>query len=121
MSTSSASAPPRVTRSERTAPVAERERKREQKRQRRCPSRRFNAGWAASAAPPPPRTWKASVGRPPYDHRTAPLKAPTPLRRADVSQAPSARRASTAGAVLNAVLDHGPVARSTVAPLTGPS
>ncbi|WP_308800071.1 ROK family protein, partial [Streptomyces sp. UH6] len=42
------------------------------------------------------------------------------LRRSDIPAAlPGARRASGAGAVLGAVLDHGPVARSTVARLTG--
>ncbi|WP_246212528.1 ROK family transcriptional regulator [Streptomyces abyssomicinicus] len=42
------------------------------------------------------------------------------LRRSDIPAAlPAARRASGAGAVLGAVLDHGPVARSTVARLTG--
>ncbi|MFI0723043.1 ROK family protein [Streptomyces sp. NPDC021224] len=52
----------------------------------------------------------------PPDHPVA----PTPLRRADV--APSAgqpRRPAGAAAVLRAILDHGPVARSTVARLTG--
>jgi len=44
---------------------------------------------------------------------------PTPVRRADVPSAPAQRRGSAAGAVLGAVLDHGPVARSTVARLTG--
>ncbi|GJF31630.1 sugar kinase [Kitasatospora sp. NE20-6] len=40
------------------------------------------------------------------------------LRRTDIPAAGS-RRASSAGTVLRAVLDHGPVARSTVARLTG--
>ena len=40
-----------------------------------------------------------------------------PLRRADIPA--QARRASSTGAVLRAVLEHGPVARSTVARLTG--
>lgn len=51
--------------------------------------------------------------------RTSPL-APAPLRRADVPQpAGSPRRPPGAAAVLRAILDHGPVARSTVARLTG--
>ncbi|WSR66904.1 ROK family protein [Streptomyces sp. NBC_01198] len=45
---------------------------------------------------------------------------PTPLRRADVPPAAGPpRRPAAAGAVLGAILDHGPVARSTVARLTG--
>ncbi|SCD53886.1 Sugar kinase of the NBD/HSP70 family, may contain an N-terminal HTH domain [Streptomyces sp. DvalAA-14] len=55
--------------------------------------------------------------RPPDNRRPAPLAPPTPLRRADA--APPVRRASAAGAVLGTILDHGPVARSTVARLTG--
>ncbi|MEV4947314.1 ROK family transcriptional regulator [Streptomyces sp. NPDC053755] len=54
---------------------------------------------------------------------SSPLTAPrrsAPLRRADIPPPLSAtRRASGAGAVLGAILDHGPVARSTVARLTG--
>ncbi|MFD9216729.1 ROK family protein [Streptomyces sp. NPDC059544] len=43
-----------------------------------------------------------------------------PLRRSDIPRAGTAvRRAPGPGAVLGAVLDHGPVARSTVARLTG--
>ncbi|MFD9366269.1 ROK family protein [Streptomyces sp. NPDC060020] len=44
-----------------------------------------------------------------------------PLRRSDIPPAGAnpLRRASGTGAVLGAVLDHGPVARSTVARLTG--
>ncbi|MFD5141882.1 ROK family protein [Streptomyces sp. NPDC058401] len=44
-----------------------------------------------------------------------------PLRRADIPPAGAnpLRRASGTGAVLGAVLDHGPVARSTIARLTG--
>ncbi|WP_055589317.1 ROK family transcriptional regulator [Streptacidiphilus griseoplanus] len=53
------------------------------------------------------------------DQRSAPARARTPLRRADIPQARPARRTSSAGTVLRAVLDHGPVARSTVARLTG--
>lgn len=47
-------------------------------------------------------------------------RLPTPVRRADIppSAAPP-RRAPGSRTVLNAVLDHGPVARSTVARLTG--
>lgn len=70
---------------------------------------------------PPPSTWKATVVvLPPSDRRdTAPLP-PTPLRRADVPHsAVPLRRPSAAGTVLSAILDHGPVARSTVARLTG--
>ncbi|MFD5033577.1 ROK family protein [Streptomyces sp. NPDC058220] len=44
---------------------------------------------------------------------------PTPLRRSDIRAAAPARRALGTGAVLRAILDHGPVARSTVARLTG--
>ncbi|MFF3325118.1 ROK family protein [Streptomyces sp. NPDC002889] len=45
---------------------------------------------------------------------------PVPLRRSDIpSTAPSARRVPSTGAVLGAILDHGPVARSTIARLTG--
>ncbi|MFE6839111.1 ROK family protein [Streptomyces sp. NPDC057705] len=45
----------------------------------------------------------------------------TPLRRSDIPSASAnpLRRSSGTGAVLGAVLDHGPVARSTVARLTG--
>ena len=54
------------------------------------------------------------------DRRTAPFDPPTPLRRADLPQAVGpVRRTSAAGDVLGAILDHGPVARSTVARLTG--
>ncbi|MFF5933392.1 ROK family protein [Streptomyces sp. NPDC012508] len=43
-----------------------------------------------------------------------------PLRRSDIPPSPpAARRAPGAGAVMGAILDHGPVARSTVARLTG--
>ncbi|MFE4309554.1 ROK family protein [Streptomyces sp. NPDC056891] len=45
---------------------------------------------------------------------------PVPLRRADIpSAAVPPRRAASTGAVLGAILDHGPVARSTIARLTG--
>ncbi|MFE6059112.1 ROK family protein [Streptomyces sp. NPDC056431] len=45
---------------------------------------------------------------------------PVPLRRADIpSVAVPPRRAASTGAVLGAILDHGPVARSTIARLTG--
>lgn len=46
---------------------------------------------------------------------------PAPLRRADIppTTASAPRRGSAAGAVLGAILDHGPVARSTIARLTG--
>ncbi|WP_031518581.1 ROK family transcriptional regulator [Streptomyces sp. NRRL F-5123] len=46
--------------------------------------------------------------------------APTPLRRPDVAaSAAQPRRPAGAPVVLRAILDHGPVARSTVARLTG--
>ncbi|MBW5247887.1 ROK family transcriptional regulator [Streptomyces poriferorum] len=44
---------------------------------------------------------------------------PTPLRRSDIPSAGPARRVPGTGSVLGAILDHGPVARSTVARLTG--
>lgn len=47
-------------------------------------------------------------------------RRPTPVRRADIRPVTApARRAPGTKTVLNAVLDHGPVARSTVARLTG--
>ncbi|WP_405607076.1 ROK family protein [Streptomyces sp. NBC_01511] len=47
-------------------------------------------------------------------------RRPTPVRRADIPPATAPpRRAPGTKTVLNAVLDHGPVARSTVARLTG--
>ncbi|MEU0526099.1 ROK family protein [Streptomyces niveus] len=47
-------------------------------------------------------------------------RPPTPLRRADIPPATAPpRRPPGTRTVLNAVLDHGPVARSTVARLTG--
>lgn len=47
-------------------------------------------------------------------------RRPTPVRRADIAPPASPpRRAPGTRTVLNAVLDHGPVARSTVARLTG--
>ncbi|MBY8878979.1 ROK family transcriptional regulator [Actinacidiphila acidipaludis] len=55
----------------------------------------------------------------PQNDRRSRTALPTPLRRADVGPPPGQRRGSAAGAVLGAVLDHGPVARSTVARLTG--
>ncbi|MGW1025260.1 ROK family protein [Streptomyces sp. NPDC002577] len=48
-----------------------------------------------------------------------PRRGPTPLRRSDIPASGPARRVSAAGSVLSAILDHGPVARSTVARLTG--
>lgn len=57
---------------------------------------------------------------PPPDRRDTAPPPPTPLRRADVRPpAGTPRRPPAAGAVLGAILDHGPVARSTVARLTG--
>ncbi|MCI3222750.1 ROK family protein [Streptomyces sp. NP-1717] len=66
--------------------------------------------------PLPSRIWKTPVKKPPVP---APRR-PTPLRRADIPPATAPpRRAPGTKTVLNAVLDHGPVARSTVARLTG--
>ncbi|MFI6554626.1 aldo/keto reductase [Streptomyces griseus] len=45
-----------------------------------------------------------------------PARRPAPLRRSDIPAAAPARRASGAGSVLSAILDHGPVARSTFEP-----
>jgi predicted NBD/HSP70 family sugar kinase len=42
-----------------------------------------------------------------------------PLRRADIRRAVDSRHTSNASAVLQAALDHGPVARSTIARLAG--
>lgn len=42
-----------------------------------------------------------------------------PLRRADIPAPPPVRRPTGTGSVFGAILDHGPVARSTVARLTG--
>ncbi|MFB6783695.1 MarR family transcriptional regulator [Streptomyces sp. NPDC056352] len=50
---------------------------------------------------------------------SAPARRPTPLLRSDMPRSVPARRASGTGSVLGAILDHGPVARSTVARLTG--
>ncbi|MEU8679500.1 ROK family transcriptional regulator [Streptomyces sp. NPDC048560] len=49
----------------------------------------------------------------------APARRTGPPRRSDIPAAGAARRASGTGAVLGAILDHGPVARSTVARVTG--
>ncbi|MFD3477789.1 ROK family protein [Streptomyces sp. NPDC058695] len=46
-------------------------------------------------------------------------RGPTSLRRSDIPAVAPARRVPGAGSVLSAILDHGPVARSTVARLTG--
>lgn len=51
--------------------------------------------------------------RRPHDTR------PAPLRRADIPAPARSRRPTGTGSVLGAILDHGPVARSTVARLTG--
>ncbi|MBY8885981.1 ROK family protein [Streptomyces sp. PTM05] len=54
------------------------------------------------------------------DGLVASARRTPPIRRADIPPAVTPRRAaSSAGTVLRAVLDHGPVARSTVARLTG--
>ncbi|MER7727545.1 ROK family transcriptional regulator [Streptomyces sp. NPDC096323] len=50
---------------------------------------------------------------------SAAARRPSPLLRADIPSAGSARRVGGTGSVLGAILDHGPVARSTVARLTG--
>lgn len=49
----------------------------------------------------------------------APARRTRPLRRSDIPASGAARRVSGTGAVLGAILDHGPVARSTVARVTG--
>lgn len=49
----------------------------------------------------------------------APARRTGPLRRSDIPAAGAARRVPGTGAVLSAILDHGPVARSTVARVTG--
>lgn len=49
----------------------------------------------------------------------APTRPSRPPRRSEIPSAGHARRASGPGSVLGAILDHGPVARSTVARLTG--
>ncbi|MET8403075.1 ROK family transcriptional regulator [Streptomyces sp900116325] len=50
---------------------------------------------------------------------SAPARRTTPLLRSDIPAAGPARRVPGTGSVLSAILDHGPVARSTVARLTG--
>ncbi|MFE4954644.1 ROK family protein [Streptomyces sp. NPDC056653] len=50
---------------------------------------------------------------------SAAARRATPLHRADIPAAGPARRVPGTGSVLSAILDHGPVARSTVARLTG--
>ncbi|MGW6286738.1 ROK family protein [Streptomyces sp. NPDC055107] len=50
---------------------------------------------------------------------SVPVRRPVPLRRSDIPAAGPARRVSGTGSVLGAILDHGPVARSNVARLTG--
>ena len=45
--------------------------------------------------------------------------ATAPIRRRDISRTADCRQTSSASAVLQAILDHGPVARSTVARLAG--
>ncbi|MGY4914841.1 ROK family protein [Streptomyces sp. 900116325] len=50
---------------------------------------------------------------------SAAARRTTPLLRSDVPAAGPARRVQGTGSVLSAILDHGPVARSTVARLTG--
>ncbi|MET7648074.1 ROK family transcriptional regulator [Streptomyces sp. NPDC005426] len=55
---------------------------------------------------------------------SAPARRPredraAPLRRSDIPAAASGRRLAGAGSVFGAIADHGPVARSTVARLTG--
>jgi predicted NBD/HSP70 family sugar kinase len=50
---------------------------------------------------------------------TAPLRVDAPLRRADIRRSEDCRQTTNASAVLQAALDYGPVARSTIARLTG--
>ncbi|WP_030916993.1 ROK family transcriptional regulator [Streptomyces sp. NRRL B-24720] len=50
---------------------------------------------------------------------SAAARRTTPLLRSDIPAAGPARRVPGTGSVLSAILDHGPVARSTVARLTG--
>ncbi|WP_030978219.1 MULTISPECIES: ROK family transcriptional regulator [unclassified Streptomyces] len=50
---------------------------------------------------------------------SAATRRATPLLRSDIPAAGPARRVTGTGSVLSAILDHGPVARSTVARLTG--
>ncbi|MFD7944287.1 ROK family protein [Streptomyces sp. NPDC059744] len=50
---------------------------------------------------------------------SAAARRATPLLRSDIPAAGPARRVPGTGSVLSAILDHGPVARSTVARLTG--
>lgn len=50
---------------------------------------------------------------------SAPGRRPGPPRRSDIPAAPPVRRLAGTGPVFGAILDHGPVARSTVARLTG--
>ncbi|ROQ70628.1 putative NBD/HSP70 family sugar kinase [Streptomyces sp. 840.1] len=50
---------------------------------------------------------------------SAPGRRPSPPRRSDIPAAPPVRRLAGTGPVFGAILDHGPVARSTVARLTG--
>ncbi|MFF0396775.1 ROK family protein [Streptomyces sp. NPDC005248] len=50
---------------------------------------------------------------------SAAARRTTPLLRSDIPAAGPARRVQGTGSVLSAILDHGPVARSTVARLTG--
>ncbi|MET8326465.1 ROK family transcriptional regulator [Streptomyces sp. NPDC005181] len=50
---------------------------------------------------------------------SAAARRATPLLRSDLPAIGPARRVSGTGSVLSAILDHGPVARSTVARLTG--
>lgn len=45
--------------------------------------------------------------------------APRPVRRRDIPRTADARQTSSDSAVLRAVLDHGPIARSTIARLAG--
>ncbi|WP_406430651.1 ROK family protein [Streptomyces sp. NBC_01589] len=50
---------------------------------------------------------------------SAAARRATPLLRSDIPAAVPARRVPGTGSVMGAILDHGPVARSTVARLTG--
>jgi predicted NBD/HSP70 family sugar kinase len=57
--------------------------------------------------------------RPVTPHTAAAAAAAAPLRRSDIPAATDRRRTTSASDVLRAVLDHGPVPRSTIARLTG--
>lgn len=81
-----------------------------------CPALRTGARTAPTAAVQDLEDTVKSLSAPvrrPHGAR------PAPLRRSDIPTAAPGRRPTATGAVLGAILDHGPVARSTVARLTG--